>query len=61
VTYPGDILALNSHGANAPVTVALGPATIRRSRGQNRSWCGMRECGNRVNAAAYRKRQRQKT
>lgn len=30
------------------------------SRGQNRTWCGMRECGNRVNAAAYRRRQRQK-
>jgi predicted RNA-binding Zn ribbon-like protein len=31
---------------------------IDRSRGQSRSWCGMRECGNRVNAAAYRRRQR---
>ncbi len=100
---PGDILVLNQHGANAPVTVGLGPdgtiirsgalpailATIARdaieliggpdaarlrqcgrsgctrmfidrSRGQNRTWCGMRECGNRVNAAAYRRRQRQK-
>jgi predicted RNA-binding Zn ribbon-like protein len=33
---------------------------IDRSRGQNRTWCGMRECGNRVNAAAYRRRQRRK-
>jgi predicted RNA-binding Zn ribbon-like protein len=31
---------------------------IDRSRGRNRNWCGMRECGNRVNAAAYRCRQR---
>jgi predicted RNA-binding Zn ribbon-like protein len=29
---------------------------VDRSRGGNRSWCGMRECGNRVNAAAYRRR-----
>jgi predicted RNA-binding Zn ribbon-like protein len=29
---------------------------VDRSRGRNRSWCGMRECGNRVNAAAYRRR-----
>jgi predicted RNA-binding Zn ribbon-like protein len=28
------------------------------SRGANRVWCGMRECGNKVNAAAYRRRQR---
>lgn len=33
---------------------------VDRSRGQNRVWCGMRECGNRVNAAAYRQRQRQR-
>jgi predicted RNA-binding Zn ribbon-like protein len=33
---------------------------IDRSRGQNRAWCGMRECGNRVNAAAYRSRRRDK-
>ena len=33
---------------------------IDASPGQNRTWCGMRECGNRVNAAAYRRRQRQK-
>ena len=31
---------------------------IDRSHGRNRTWCGMRECGNRVNAAAYRRRQR---
>jgi predicted RNA-binding Zn ribbon-like protein len=29
---------------------------VDRSRGRNRTWCGMRECGNRVNAAAYRRR-----
>jgi predicted RNA-binding Zn ribbon-like protein len=29
---------------------------IDHSRGANRTWCGMRECGNRVNAAAYRRR-----
>src|SRR4051812_45239700 len=29
---------------------------LDRSRGHNRVWCGMRECGNRVNAAAYRAR-----
>lgn len=29
---------------------------VDRSRGGNRIWCGMRECGNRVNAAAYRRR-----
>lgn len=29
---------------------------VDRSRGGNRTWCGMRECGNRVNAAAYRRR-----
>lgn len=34
---------------------------IDRSRGQNRAWCGMRQCGNRVNAAAYRKRRRTET
>jgi len=29
---------------------------VDRTRGQTRVWCGMRECGNRVNAAAYRRR-----
>jgi predicted RNA-binding Zn ribbon-like protein len=29
---------------------------IDRSRGRRRAWCGMDECGNRVNAAAYRRR-----
>ncbi len=29
---------------------------VDRSRGCNRMWCGMRECGNRVNAATYRRR-----
>jgi predicted RNA-binding Zn ribbon-like protein len=29
---------------------------VDRSHGRNRTWCGMRECGNRVNAAAYRQR-----
>ena len=31
---------------------------VDRSRGANRTWCGMRQCGNRVNAAAYRRRHR---
>lgn len=31
---------------------------IDHSRGNRRSWCGMDECGNRVNAAAYRRRRR---
>jgi predicted RNA-binding Zn ribbon-like protein len=31
---------------------------VDRSHGHNRTWCGMRECGNRVNAAAYRRRNR---
>jgi len=30
---------------------------VDRSRGTTRVWCGMRECGNRVNAAVYRRRQ----
>ena len=29
---------------------------VDRSRGGNRQWCGMEECGNRVKAAAYRSR-----
>jgi predicted RNA-binding Zn ribbon-like protein len=29
---------------------------VDRSRGRRRAWCGMDECGNRVNAAAYRRR-----
>ncbi len=29
---------------------------VDRTRGQSRMWCGMRQCGNRVNAAAYRRR-----
>ncbi len=33
---------------------------VDRSHGRNRTWCGMRECGNRVNAAAYRRRKDQK-
>jgi predicted RNA-binding Zn ribbon-like protein len=32
---------------------------VDRSRSGNRRWCGMRECGNRVNASAYRRRRRQ--
>jgi predicted RNA-binding Zn ribbon-like protein len=31
---------------------------VDRSRGGNRVWCGMRECGNRVKASAYRRRRR---
>jgi predicted RNA-binding Zn ribbon-like protein len=33
---------------------------IDHSHGGNRTWCGMRECGNRVNAAAYRRRRQQR-
>jgi predicted RNA-binding Zn ribbon-like protein len=33
---------------------------VDRSHGRNRTWCGMRECGNRVNAAAYRRRKHQR-
>ncbi|MCP2265638.1 CGNR zinc finger domain-containing protein [Promicromonospora thailandica] len=29
---------------------------LDRSRGHRRTWCGMEECGNRVKAAAYRRR-----
>jgi predicted RNA-binding Zn ribbon-like protein len=29
---------------------------VDRTRARTRVWCGMRECGNRVNAAAYRRR-----
>lgn len=33
-------------------------AFIDRSRGQRRRWCGMKGCGDRAKAAAYRQRQR---
>jgi predicted RNA-binding Zn ribbon-like protein len=33
-------------------------AFIDRSRGQRRRWCGMKGCGDRAKAAAYRRRQR---
>lgn len=33
---------------------------IDRSRGQRRRWCGMKGCGDRAKAAAYRARQREK-
>jgi len=46
--------------ANAPIKECVGPECTRlfldRSRGGNRQWCGMEECGNRVKAAAYRAR-----
>jgi predicted RNA-binding Zn ribbon-like protein len=32
---------------------------IDRSHGQRRRWCGMKGCGDRAKAAAYRRRQRQ--
>lgn len=32
---------------------------LDRSRGQRRRWCGMKGCGDRAKAAAYRERQRQ--
>jgi predicted RNA-binding Zn ribbon-like protein len=31
---------------------------LDRSRGRQRTWCGMDECGNRVKAAAYRERRK---
>jgi predicted RNA-binding Zn ribbon-like protein len=31
---------------------------VDRSRGERRRWCGMRGCGDRAKAAAYRRRQR---
>jgi predicted RNA-binding Zn ribbon-like protein len=34
---------------------------IDRSRGHRRRWCGMKGCGDRAKAAAYRARQRQKS
>ncbi|MBT2502404.1 ABATE domain-containing protein [Curtobacterium sp. ISL-83] len=34
---------------------------VDRSRGRRRAWCGMEECGNRVNAAAYRRRRAEAT
>jgi predicted RNA-binding Zn ribbon-like protein len=33
---------------------------IDRSRGHRRRWCGMKGCGDRAKAAAYRARQREK-
>jgi predicted RNA-binding Zn ribbon-like protein len=33
-------------------------AFIDRSRGARRRWCGMRGCGDRAKAAAYRRRRR---
>jgi predicted RNA-binding Zn ribbon-like protein len=34
-------------------------AFVDRSRGHRRRWCGMRGCGDRAKAAAYRRRQRE--
>jgi predicted RNA-binding Zn ribbon-like protein len=34
---------------------------VDRSRGQRRRWCGMRGCGDRAKAAAYRQRRRTET
>jgi len=34
---------------------------VDRSRGHRRRWCGMRGCGDRAKAAAYRRRQRERT
>ena len=34
---------------------------VDRSRGHSRRWCGMRGCGDRAKAAAYRRRQRERT
>lgn len=53
VTLLGDL-------PDAPVKECVDPECTRlfldRSRGGNRQWCGMEECGNRVKAAAYRAR-----
>lgn len=67
----GDVAALLSALARDAIDLATGPEADRvrqcqrdgctrlfvdRSRGANRVWCGMEFCGNRVNAAAYRRR-----
>jgi predicted RNA-binding Zn ribbon-like protein len=36
-------------------------AFVDRSRGHRRRWCGMRGCGDRAKAAAYRRRRREET
>lgn len=34
---------------------------VDRSRGRNRTWCGMDECGNRIKAANYRSRRQSRS
>ena len=73
-TAYGDLPALLSALARDGIELATGPDAHRvrqchrdgctrlyldRSRAGNRIWCGMRQCGNRVNAAAYRTRRSQ--
>lgn len=57
--------AVSATGEKASVSTALLKECGReectrifldRSRGHRRNWCGMEECGNRINAAAYRRR-----
>lgn len=71
VRWVGDLPAVLSAVARAGVD-AISPGVVElvkecgreectrvfvdRSRGGRRAWCGMDECGNRVNAAAYRRR-----
>ena len=73
ITRPGTMPAILATIARDAIELLGGPDATRlrqcarsgctrmfidRSRGQSRAWCGMRECGNRVNAAAYRRRRR---
>ncbi len=43
------------HGCADPACTRL---YVDRSRGQRRRWCGMKGCGDRAKAAAYRQRRR---
>jgi predicted RNA-binding Zn ribbon-like protein len=52
----GDILVLKECGREECTRIFLD-----RSRGHRRTWCGMDECGNRINAAAYRRRKNVRT
>jgi predicted RNA-binding Zn ribbon-like protein len=70
----GDLAAILSALARDGIDLATGPDAHRvrqchrdgctrlfldRSRAGNRIWCGMQQCGNRINAAAYRRRRSQ--
>jgi len=70
VRFTGDASAVLSTVARNAVSVILDDSVVLkecaserctrifadRSRGARRNWCGMDECGNRVKAAAYRRR-----